>query len=144
MTTITNSSKRRLGLAGRPSIVLNPGESVEVSGQQYQTMLENKTLSRWMESGLLSVKGGAGPVKTEVPEVKKPEVKQPEEKAPEKEKKAKKEEKVELDLPEGVTGEGVELHHLGGGWYEVYVNGFKVTDKKIRKAEAEELAEEYE
>jgi len=47
-------------------------------------------------------------------------------------------------LPEGITGQGTEVHHLGGGWYEVYVNGFKVTDRNVRKDEAKTIAEEYE
>jgi len=49
----------------------------------------------------------------------------------------------ELVLPDGVTGEGIEVHHKGGGWYEVYVNGFKVTDTNVRKDEANDVAAEY-
>lgn len=47
------------------------------------------------------------------------------------------------DLPEGLTGKGVEIHSPSSGWYQVFVDGISVTEKNVRKAEAEELAETY-
>lgn len=51
--------------------------------------------------------------------------------------------KPPADLPEGVTGNGVEIHTPGGGWYRVYVDGTEVTDGNVRKAQAEAIAEEH-
>jgi len=38
---------------------------------------------------------------------------------------------------------GVKLESKGGGWWIVYVNGYPVSEKAVRKEEAERMAEEY-
>lgn len=38
---------------------------------------------------------------------------------------------------------GVKLVSKSGGWWLVYVNGHPVTDKAVRKEEAERMAAEY-
>lgn len=136
MTTVTNNGKRRLGIAGRPSIILDPGQTSEpLSAERYQSILSNRVNARWIEAGILLVKGADAPA----PKASKEE-------APKETGKGKKEKLVALpdDFPEDLTGEGVELHHTGGGWYDVYVNTFKVTsDQKVKKARALEIAAEY-
>lgn len=37
----------------------------------------------------------------------------------------------------------VIVHEAGGGWYDVLVNGERVSDKRLRKAEVEEMAEMF-
>lgn len=128
MTTITNGGKRRLGLSGRPSIVLDAGETQEISATQFHSLRENKTTMRWMDSGLLTVQDPPEKHDDSKLVLKKPAVKQ---------------EEYKDELPQGITGVGVELHKVGRGWYTVYVNGFAVTDGKVRKDEAESIALEY-
>ena len=48
-----------------------------------------------------------------------------------------------VDLPDGVTGKGVEKVHRGGGWWGVYVDGIEVSNGNVRKERAEELVAEY-
>ena len=38
---------------------------------------------------------------------------------------------------------GIRIQHAGGGWWRVFVNGEEATDGKVRKAEAERIAAEY-
>jgi len=119
MMTLTNNGKRRLGISGSPAVILEPGKSVQVTPATLKIMGQNRTVIKWLERGVLSVKDDDGKA-AEVPEP------------------------TAEALPEGLTGEGVETHKLGGGWYEVFVNGFKVTDKSVREDEAEAIAAEYE
>ena len=138
MTKITNNGKRRLGLSGRPSLIIDAGQSVEVSNAQYKSFIESGIVARWFASGLLTVDGeveigighqvvGTDLWSKQVPaESTESEVDQ-----------------HSVALPEGIKSEGVELYHAGGGWWEVYVNGFLVTNVKVRKAEAEKIAEDY-
>jgi hypothetical protein len=44
--------------------------------------------------------------------------------------------------PSAPIGE-VEMFHQGGGWWHVYVGDVCVTDKKVKKARAEEIMAEY-
>ena len=118
MNTLTNTGRRRLGLPGRPAIVLDPGQTVEISDGQLKAIMANSTSARWVNSGVLSLNGGVVKVDTVTAATK-------------------------LDIPEKLTGSGVELYDRGGGWWDIYVNGFKVLDKSVRRAKAEELAEEY-
>lgn len=137
MKRLANKARRRLGIPGRPAIILGPGESVELSNEVHAKLLLNKTTANWLERGILEIYDGDAPekpvtVKKEpmaIPAsvVRRKDVAQPPE-----------------PLPEGITGEGVELNHKGGGWWEVWVNGFKVTDRNVRKEEAETIASEYE
>lgn len=120
MKTITNKAQRRLGLPGRPALILNPGESKEITDQDFELITSNRTAARWIERGIIDVGG-------KVKETK------PQEQTREKE-----------VIPEGLTGKGFEILNEGGGWYSAWVNGFKVTDKKVRKADAEALEADYE
>lgn len=129
MRTLTNNGRRRLGVPGHPAVVLNPGESTEISDASLAIIGRNRTVARWLQSGVLTLSGSDGkPAPAPV--------------APEKE--AEKQAESPPALPEGVTGEGTEVHHRGGGWWDVYVSGFKVTDGNNRKDEAEAIAAEYE
>jgi hypothetical protein len=139
MKVVKNNGARRLGIPGRPAIILAPGGSAPVTDDQLEDMGRNRTVSRWIERGVLSLvdsndkEPAPGPlVKSAPPRQRvRPSVG------------GRLDKRVELVLPEGVTGEGIEVHHKGGGWYEVYVNGFKVTDTNVRKDEAQEVAAEY-
>ena len=51
--------------------------------------------------------------------------------------------KQEAPEPTPEEPEGVEIIHHGGGWYTVEVAGIQVTDGKIRKGDAEEVAADY-
>ena len=140
MKVLKNSGTRRLGIPGRPAIILAPGETVPVTDDQLESMGDNKTVARWLDRGVLTTedsdaKQPEAPVKPLQPAEPRQRVR------PRVGSRADKRE--ELVLPDGVTGEGVEIHHSGGGWYEVYVNGFKVTDSNVRKDEAQEVAAEY-
>ena len=139
MKVLKNNGSRRLGIPGRPAIILAPGDSVPVTAGQLADMERNRTVSRWMERGVLTVRASdanepapARIVRSAPPRPRvRPRVG------------GRTDTREELVLPDGVTGEGVETHHKGGGWYEVYVNGFKVTDTNVRKGEAEDVAAEY-
>lgn len=140
MKRVINNGRRRLGIPGRPAIILNPKESVSITDEQEKAITENRTAARWLDVGVIAIVDDSAPV--ESPQRVKSErlpvtsatrrpasgadVRQPE------------------TLPDGISGEGIERHHLGGGWYQVYVNGFKVTDRNVRKTEAEQIESEYE
>jgi hypothetical protein len=132
---ITNTGRRRLGLPGRPALILDAGQSAEITDKQLQEMMKNRTSARWFGSGLLAVDGKQLESKPEAGIESKPKSKPalssfviptPE------------------GLPEGLTGQDIELYHKGGGWWRVYVNGFEVTDGNVRKAEAKQIAAEFE
>ena len=140
MKVIRNSGSRRLGIPGRPAIILAPGDTVPVTDAQLADMDRNRTVSRWLERGVLTVRDG------NAKELDKPAL--PVRSAPPRQRVwpsvgGRADKREELVLPDGVTGEGIEVHHKGGGWYEVYVNGFKVTDTNVRKDEAQDVAAEY-
>lgn len=125
MKTVTNNANRRLGLPGRPALLLNPGESKTIEDSQVAEIEGNKTAAQWIKRGTVSI-SDAGKAKKKSA--------QTESKSDSSEKK---------DLPDGLTGEGFEPFHHGGGYYSVYVNGFEVTDSKIKKAAVEELRKDY-
>jgi len=139
MKVLRNSGSRRLGIPGRPAIILAPGDSVPVTAAQLADMERNRTVSRWLERGVLTTRDSdatdpapARIVRSAPPRQRvRPRVG------------GRTDKREELVLPDGVTGEGIEVHHKGGGWYEVYVNGFKVTDTNVRKDEANDVAAEY-
>jgi hypothetical protein len=138
MNVLKNNARRRLGIPGRPAIVLAPTEGRRVTDEQLAEMRKNRTVARWLESGVLTIEADDGTS---------PQA--PDQIAPRRNMAAIKriqdrDNREEVELPEGVTGEGVELFSPGGGWFEVWVNGFKATDKNVRKSEAEKIAAEYE
>ena len=135
MRKLINKGRRRLGIPGRPAIILEPNESAVVDEVQVSEMRRNRTVARWLEAGVLVLMNDDGVV-----EIPKPEQKT----RPGLRVKKDRDKRVEVVLPEGVSGKGVERNHIGGGWWEVYVNGFKVTDRNIRKDEAKSIAAEYE
>lgn len=130
MKKITSNARRRLGLPGRPALVLDPGQTAEISDEQIFSLKGNRIASRWLASGILVIEGEEAEAKP-APRVRPPEP-------------AKKPEPAQADLPAGVTGDGVETVHIGGGWFRVYVNGFEVSDGNVRKDKAETIAKEYE
>jgi hypothetical protein len=135
MKKLTNKGSRRLGIPGRPALILDPNESASINGQQFESMLRNKTVSRWLDVGVLVIDGSENediPLK-KVP-TQKTGIKS----------RANRDKRKELVLPDGLKGKGTEFHHLGGGWWQVYVNGFRVTDHNVRKDEAKTIATEYE
>lgn len=139
MKVLKNNGKRRLGIAGRPAIILAPGEFVPVDKTQIKEMKKNRTVSRWIKTGLLELCDECD-IKSEPAKVVTPKRGSGHRHG----RGMKNDERETVVLPKGVTGKGAELHHKGGGWYEVYVNGFKVTDTNVRKNEAEAIATEYE
>ena len=139
MKVLRNSGSRRLGIPGRPAIILAPGDTTPVTDEQLADMGRNRTVARWLDRGVLTTRDSnaedpapAPPVRSAPPRQRqRPRVG------------GRTDKREELVLPDGVTGEGIEVHHKGGGWYEVYVNGFKVTDSNVRKDEANDVAAEY-
>src|SRR5690606_19687065 len=110
---LMNNGQKRLGVLGRRPIIIEPGKSSEISEGDLAIITGNRTVAKWIKSGLLSViKEGSVEVKIEKPVATKSE--------------------PEPEFPDGVTGEGVEKIDTGRGWFEVYVSGIKVTDKKVR------------
>ncbi len=140
MTKLTNKGARRLGVPGRPAIILDPAQSVSITDAQLQDIRKNRTVARWLESGVLVL--GDQPVKVEV-DVKQLKSAAPKKRPVQQPRPISQDKREVVDLPDGVTGDGVEKHHAGGGWWDVYVNGFKVTDRKVRKDEAGSIAAEY-
>ena len=143
MKVLVNTGKRRLGIPGRPSaIILRPGESVPVDDKQIAELENNRTVSKWLHHGTLSIRDADGepvaPKREPLPGSGLKRV------APERPVRVKNDVREEQTLPEDVKGEGVEISQRGGGWYDVYVNGFKVTDKTVRKDEATDIAARYE
>ena len=134
---LKNAGRRRLGVPGRPALILEPNQIVDVDASQMDEFQKNRTVCRWLESGVLILFDGAEKA-SPVPVFVTPKPTRPVGIKPDRD---VREEQV---LPKGITGEGVERNHLGGGWWEVYVNGFKVTDRNVRKDEAETIAAEYE
>ena len=149
MMKLVSKAQRRLGIPGRPAILLDPQSAVEIDERQMSEMLRNRTVHLWMQRRLLVVLDERGNDVTPVEaiggdssaseSVPKPVLKPRSRKKPA----LRTDLRPEPELPEGVEGEGVEIHHLGGGWYQVYVNGFKATDKNVRKDEAEAIAKDY-
>ena len=133
---LTNKSRRRLGISGRPALILEPDRAVEITQSKLEEIKKNKTVARWLDSGVL--------VLDESDEVHKVEVELVPKVIRKTGMKHDRDKREEIALPEGVSHEGIQIHHAGGGWYELYVNGFKVTDKTVRKDEAESMATEYE
>lgn len=135
MKVLVNNGKRRLGVPGRPAIILDGGASVPITDAQVKDLKRNRTVSRWLNRGVLKIREDDGrEIKPDSKPAPGPHVRRPVDRG-------KREKQV---LPEGVTGKGFEIHEKGGGWYDVYVNGFKVTDRSVRKAEAEGMAKDYE
>jgi hypothetical protein len=138
MKKLTNNGSRRLGIPGRPALILDPNQSANIDGAQLEAIRRNKTVSRWLEKGVLVLTDDDGktiePPKLDPREMPKAGIKRT----------PKRDERKEVVLPKGVTGKGIERHHLGGGWYQVWVNGFQATDRNVRKEEAKTIAAEYE
>lgn len=131
--TVTNNGRRRIGVPVRQAFVLAVGETREITDKELAELESNNTAVRWIASGILSVRKGKASAKKAV-----------EPDAPTKEEPEESPSDNLQDLPEGLTGEGIEYEVFGGGWCHLWVNGFRVTDKKVRKSEAEEMAADYE
>ncbi len=140
MYVIKNNGRRRLGIPGRPAIILEVGKTAAVNGEQLTEMKRNRTFEHWVQTGVISVNDQQSKDKSE-PQAFAPKPEPPLQPPPTR---VDYDKRIEEPLPDGVTGSGTELHDVGGGWWSVYVNGFKVTDKNVRKKKAEQIAKEYE
>ena len=136
---LTNKGQRRLGVPGRPAIILRPNESAILNEQQVADIHKNRTVTRWIKSGILELSDT-----DETVEPKKVRSKIAPRSRPRIKGVTMRDKREELVLPKGITGKGVEINHVGGGWWEIYVHGFKVTDRNVRKDERDEIAKEYE
>ena len=138
MKKLTNKGTRRLGIPGRPALILDPNQSAHIHDAQLETMQRNKTVSRWLEKGVLVLTDDDGktaePPKQDRRLIPKTGIRR----------RGRKDDRKEVALPKGIEGKGVERHHVGGGWWQVYVNGFQVTDRNVRKDEAATISAEYE
>jgi len=140
MIRLINKSGRALGLPGVqfPSVVLekNGGEA-EISNDHFAELSSNRTVAQWIAQSIVLVqKFGelrpAGmtvtilePKKVEAPPAVKTEAPRP------------------TQPEDSFRPAKVEIISPAGGWYHVYVNDHQVTDKAVRKAEAERMAAEY-
>lgn len=140
MKKLINKGRRRLGVPGRPAIILQPNESIVLNESRAADLVNNRTAVRWLERGVLVLTEYDGAEEEPKPVIPKPIVRRPQRPGL----KMKRDDREPVVIPDGLTGEGIERHHLGGGWYEVWVNGFKVTDKNVRKDEAISIEGEYE
>jgi hypothetical protein len=141
MNVLVNKGRRRLGISGRPALILNADEAVKIGDDQLAEISKNRTVARWLESGVLCVMSeqeydAQNHAKTVVPKQERP-------RPARRTRPPKKDDRKVEPLPDGVTGEGFEIHHSGGGWYQVFVNGFKVTDRNVRKDEAVAMEDDY-
>ena len=134
MKSLVSKAARRLGIPGRPALIISPGERVPVGKKQIESMQRNSTVSRWLQHGLLVIVDSDGKELEPPKRVRPPSTGLT---------RSKDDKRTETPLPEGLTGEGAEMLHTGSGWWQVYVNGFQVTTKKVRKEEAESIAAEY-
>jgi hypothetical protein len=135
MTILTNSGTRRLGVPGRPALIIDAGQGISVTDEQLEVIKKSSTAARWLESGVLTLSDKS----VEAEHTLKKVAPQPKSKR----KPVDRDKREEVKLPEGITGDGVEKYHAGGGWWKVYVNGFEVTDRTVRKDEAASIAAEY-
>ena len=115
------SGRTRVLWAPIEMIRLGPGDEVNVTADELAELKQHVNCRNWLHKGYIEVQGGeAKPLPVAVDERPGPE------------------------LPEGLSGEGTEIHHHGAGWYSVYNNGMPCTDVKVRKGQAEEIAKDYE
>lgn len=143
MKKILNNSRRSRGIPGSPALILAPGEEKKVNETFFESMLKNHTVSQWISQGLIVVDGEnvEPPAKRELKPRKQSGVGLNRRAA----RTATQRDIPPPELPDGVEEKGVFLHHHGGGYYDVYVNGIKVTTEKVRgKDVANEIAAEYE
>ena len=138
---IINKAKRRLGIPGRRALLLDPGQSELISEKQLEEMKKNRTVARWIQSGVLLISEDGSPAQGKIVNAKQQQVKvyPGERKVPV----HPRDTNPAPNLPDGIKGKGAEFNHLGGGWWEVYINGFKVTDKNVRRQEADSIAADY-
>lgn len=117
---LTNNSKRERGLPLHDELrVVKPGEEITITAEDEANLRRFPMVNNWLDRGDISITGSAETAK------------------------AKAEAKPKAELPHGITGKGYEMPHVGGGWYLAYMNGEPVADRKLRKAEAEEMAKDY-
>ena len=118
---LINASRRPRGIPLDEFVTLPAGGEVDINEYQLSQLQKRPMVRNWMQAGVLLVQqGDAAPEKGPVKEVRR---------GP--------------DLPEGITGTGIEHEDLGGGWTHLWVNGFKCTDKAVRKKQAEKMALDY-
>ena len=114
---LTNESKRERGIPLAQELrVVKPGQSITITDEDRDHMLRFPMVNNWLDRGEISITGGKG----------------------------KNDPKQRVsELPEDITGTGFEIAKFGGGWCMPYMNGEPVTDRRVRKAEAEAMAKDY-
>lgn len=118
-----------INTSGRARVIYGPiemqrleaGEERDITEAELDELKRHPNIRNWMHKGLLTVDMGAA--KKPLPTAR--------------------EERSGPELPEGVTGEGTETVHHGGGWYSVFHDGMPCTDEKVRKDRADEIAADY-
>ena len=121
---LINCSKRERGIPyPEETKRLGPGEEMPIDIVQYDHLLSHPMAQAWLQQGLIKIERGD---------------------AAEPEPAAHSDERDHDPLPEGLTGQGTEIHDHGGGWFSVYHEGMPCTDVKIREEQAKAIAAEYE
>ena len=123
MMKLTNLSKRDRGIpCADATRVVAPGADTEISDDDLKHMMRFPMTQQWLDKGLIAIEGRA--------EAKSPArpIQTAARKGP--------------DLPDSITGVGIEYEQRGS-WFHLWVNGLRATDKLVRKAQAEEMAKEY-
>lgn len=130
MIRLINKSGRALGLpcARYPSIILEMDEEKVITDQHFDEVKVNKTVTRWINDGFVLVQQLSDPK----PDGLTVTVLKPKPETP-----------VMAGVDDDYRPAQVKCISAGGGWWHVYVNDEKVTDKAVRKAEAEKIATEY-
>jgi len=120
MIRLINKAERGLGLPGLrfPAISLekNGGEEV-ITDEHFDELSANKTVASWIAAGFVLIQ-----------------------KIGEPKSKPGTEKDVEKD---DLRPAQVKTVNTGNGWWHVYVNDEKVTDKAVRKAAAKKIAAGY-
>lgn len=127
---LTNKSKRSLGIpCGSVLFVLDSGKHRDITEKELQKIASNKMAARWLESGVLVVEV---PTNQDEPHTKPVEtiVDDP------------KSNTIEENHPNDEPDKAI-FKHVGAGRWNAFVNGEPLSDKPLDKAEAEELAGEY-
>lgn len=118
---LVNTSSRDMAIPTQiETTILKPNEFLVVSKTELEQLKRDSQIRNWLHRGMLSTQSGGNT-----------------------EHAADKPKEEKSDLPEGVTGKGVEIVEHKGGWFSVHVDGMPCTDKKVRKDQADEIAADY-
>lgn len=143
MIRLINKAERTLGLPGVrfPSVILekNGGEA-EISDAHFEELKSNRVVSQWLANGIvLTQKVAELRPKGMSVTVLEPKSEHADDSPVEKQVEAP----AAGQSDDGFRPAQVKVVSSAGGWYHVYVNDHQVTDKAVRKAEAQKIAAEY-